>query len=729
MMLFLRFIWPRSWRSLFVWVPLVAVGIISCVGLSLAMGFRSGLLAQQASAVVRDGPPGLQPRTQPVDGPLRSSSTVTTGYGPLVATVFWGEAGQRLDLPGIPRVEASGTALASPAVLAQLEDDWTGEIGGWLGDRPAEALPDAALAHPREMVIVEFTDTVPSDIASRFHPVRAGRVRRPVETGFVVLGLLILVLPSVALARAGAAVHLDTRSRRYGLLRALGTPPRRLAAAIAADMAIPMLAGALVGSIVYAAVMSSLGSFTLAGSSYWASDLRLPVTLAVALPLVVVIVGLSSTAWTVHRASRDPVGTLRRDRRRRVPYLSYLSAAGAVAGPIAMFAGHKADPINPSGWLITGGLLLSIVGLEGLSRIAVAVAGRALVSRTRAQIAGSRLSRSGADALLGVSATAVVVLMLVFVVYSNFQQLLAPIGDFDVAVNLPNTTQPGQIVDAVAGFDGVTRVVPVGEFFVAIDEYGTGARVYTMTCDDARDLVKLDAPCAVGSIYPTRRLTDADTVALEFQKPDASRTPRVRFPLPDAVYPVGGQAAASWIPTFSSLEAVLIVDQWRTDNNSLILVTTDGNPRSLRRVIEGLRNRPEESYATTQAALTTGIYEISLIYFPYLFVMATTAAGMAAVTLLYAVLLLFPPTPRGVQNAPLPGRHPDAAGRGPGVAVRRPADTRLRAGHRLRRCAGRLLQHGVRRPRAPRKPTSRIHPGHHAGGWHDRNSPDRMEGN
>ncbi len=162
-----------------------------------------------------------------------------------------------------------------------------------------------------------------------------------------------------------------------------------------------------------------------------------------------------------------------------------------------------------------------------------------------------------------------------------------------------------------------------------------------MTCDDARDLVKLDAPCAVGSIYPTRRLTDADTVALEFQKPDASRTPRVRFPLPDAVYPVGGQAAASWIPTFSSLEAVLIVDQWRTDNNSLILVTTDGNPRSLRRVIEGLRNRPEESYATTQAALTTGIYEISLIYFPYLFVMATTAAGMAAVTLLYAVLLLF----------------------------------------------------------------------------------------
>ena len=154
-------------------------------------------------------------------------------------------------------------------MLAQAQDDWTGELEAWLGDREARTLPDAALAHPREMVIVEFTDTVPSDVASRFYPVRPGQPSRsdpPFDTSFVVVGLLVLVLPSVALARAGAAVHLNARSRRYGLLRVLGTPPRQLAIAIAADMALPMLAGALVGSAAYAAVMSSLGSFTLAGS-------------------------------------------------------------------------------------------------------------------------------------------------------------------------------------------------------------------------------------------------------------------------------------------------------------------------------------------------------------------------------------------------------------------------------------------------------------------------------
>ena len=215
MRLFFRFFRPRSWRSLSVWIPLIAVGIISCVGLSLAMGFRSGALAQHDTATLRGGGSGFAPMTRTAgEPPLRSTWPVATGYGPLVVTVFWGEEGQQLDLPGIPDVEASGTVLASPAVLAQRQDDWTGEIGGWLGERSARALPREALAHPREMVIVEFTDTVSTEVASksRFQPIRDVEGYGP-ETGFVIVGLLVLALPSIALARAGAAVHLTARSR------------------------------------------------------------------------------------------------------------------------------------------------------------------------------------------------------------------------------------------------------------------------------------------------------------------------------------------------------------------------------------------------------------------------------------------------------------------------------------------------------------------------------------
>ena len=644
MRLFFRFFRPRSWRSLSVWIPLISVGIISCVGLSLAMGFRSGALAQHDTATLRGGGSGFAPMTRTAgEPPLRSTWPVATGYGPLVVTVFWGEEGQQLDLPGIPDVEASGTVLASPAVLAQRQDDWTGEIGGWLGERSARALPREALAHPREMVIVEFTDTVSTEVASksRFQPIRDVEGYGP-ETGFVIVGLLVLALPSIALARAGAAVHLTARSRRYGLLRVLGAPPRQLAAVIASDMAIPILAGALVGSAAYAVFMSSLDSFTVAGNSYWASDLALPVTLALALPLIVVLVGLASVVRMILRAGRDPVGTLRRERK-PPSYLTYLSAVGIVAGPAAVFMSPDADP-TLAPLLLIAGMLLSVVGLEGLSRIAVAAVGKLLVGQTRAQVAGSRMSRSGAEALLGVSATSVAVLLIVFSVYANILNLPPSTGDFDVLAELPNLESSRPIVRAMSDIEGVTRVVAVGRILVESDqEIG---RLHTMTCDDARGSVKLDAPCTAGSIYLGQGLPDMNTVTLAAADllPGSNSSPTDES-VP-GTYPVGGRVDASWI-TLERSAVVLMVDQPPIPHHTLLLVTTDGSPGSLRRVMEGLRSRPEESYPFTRAALEAGFLvprdtnSMRLVLLPYLFVMATAAAAMAAVALLYAVLLLF----------------------------------------------------------------------------------------
>ena len=639
MMLFFRFIWPRSWRSFSVWIPLIAVGLISCIGLSLAMGFRSGLLAQHETATMRDGGSGFPPMTRAAgDPPLRSSRTVATGYGPLNVTVFWGEEGQRLGLPGIPEVEASGTVLASPAVLAQLEDDWTGEIEGWLGDRSVRTLPDAALAYPRELVIVEFTDTVPPEAvsSSHFQPIRVKRSYAP-DTSFVILGLLVLALPSIALARAGAAVHLNARSRRYGLLRVLGAPPRRLAALIALDIAAPLFAGALLGSVVYAATMSSLNTFTLAGSSYWARDLVLPIALALALPLVVVMVGLLSAVLMITRTGRDPVGTLRKERK-PASYLAYVSSAGIVAGPAAMFWASNAD-FTLSAWLITAGMLLSVVGLEGLSRTAVAASGRLLADWTRAQVAGSRMYRGGAEAVLGVSATSVAVLLIVFSMYANIDNRASATGEFDVLARLPTLMSPESVVRAIEDIDGVTRVVQVERVSVEVD--GNETMVFMMTCDDVRGSVELDASCVAGNVYMASRLarrTDVDRVTLSYGE-EFPGEPEKDPSIP-GTYAVGGQVTAPWF-TREADDVVLIVEEQPVTNYTILLVTTDGEPGSLRRVIEGFRDRPEESHLTTLAALTSGVTDDQLVIFPYVFVMAMTAAGMAAVALLYAIMLLF----------------------------------------------------------------------------------------
>ena len=656
MRLFVRLLWPRSRRSLYAWAPLIAVGAISCAALSLALGIGTGFQAQQETAALRDGSRSLPPRTADIEGPLRSTRLEETLYGPLVVTVFAGEEGQPLNLPGITQVESRGTVMASPAVIAQLHDDWTGELSAWLGGRTPQRLPNEALAHPREMVIVEFVDSPPDGAESSFYPIAPARGYFS-DSSFIIMGFIILALPSVVLARAGAAMHVAIRSRRYGLLRTLGTPPRQMATVIAADMAVPLLAGALLGSVAYAAAMLTMGSFTLAGSSYWTRDLVLPILYAGAVPLATTAVGLASIALISRRAGRDPVGVLRRDRPRGVSLLTYLSLLGLPAAAAAVLAsGEIAESdFTLSVWLIMAGMFLGVVGLLGLTRLVVTIAGMAIVKRTRAQVAGSRMSRSGGDALLGVSATAVAVFLTVFVAFSTFDRPTPDVGTFDIAVRLDSSATPLEpVAEAAARYDGVTRVVYSSR--VRARAYGDSIWVHTMTCEDVPGSVELDAPCQVGSIYlqepsgATDVMVEADLEIISgyrtVDRGDGTMIElAVRVPDPDetvsGAHPVGGTVTASWIPGDGD-DAVLIVDEHPASAQfGYVLVTTDGGRDSIREVIQGLRNMDEVQFITTRQALTSGITQDTLVANPYLTVMATAAAALGTVALLYAVLLLF----------------------------------------------------------------------------------------
>ena len=147
------------------------------------------------------------------------------------------------------------------------------------------------------------------------------------------------------------------------------------------------------------------------------------------------------------------------------------------------------------------------------------------------------------------------------------------------------------------------------------------------------------------------------------------------------------------------------------------------NPSSLRRVIEGLRNRPEESYLTTRAALTSGVTDDQLVIFPYVFVMAMTAAGMAAVALLYAIMLLFRQRQAEFRALRSFGATRMLLAVDLALLFASPADTCLRAGRRLRHHPGRELQRGVRRPRLAGKPAGNSRPGLRPGDRRSRNRP------
>ena len=302
-----------------------------------------------------------------------------------------------------------------------------------------------------------------------------------------------------------------------------------------------------------------------------------------------------------------------------------------------MYAAAYAEP-PLSALLIVGGLLLSVIGLEGLSRIAVAISGKLLMDRTRAHVAGSRMLRSGAEALLGVFATSVAVLLIMFSVYANFDNLPPPIRELRRA-DPPSESEITRILSyarlrAFAVSRGSYRW---DEFPSRIDGHETS--VYTHDLRGCAQLGKAGRAmrsryCLPGTqrrrAIPSRwPLTPPNTPVGGVTDEDVLGT-----------YPVAGQVTASWI-TGERDEAVMIVDEQPIPNHTLLLVSTDGKPGSLRGVIDGLRVRPEESYPITKAALETGATDDTLVTFPYLFVMATTAAVMAAVAMLYAVILLF----------------------------------------------------------------------------------------
>ena len=180
--------------------------------------------------------------------------------------------------------------------------------------------------------------------------------------------------------------------------------------------------------------------------------------------------------------------------------------------------------------------------------------------------------------------------------------------------------------------------------------------VHTITCEDVPGSLELDAPCVNGSIY-FREESEAASVTVDadlevvsgyrtVDRGDGSTVElAVRVPDPEetvsGTHAVGGTVTASWIPGEED-DAVLIVDEHPASAQfGYVLVTTDGDRDSMRRVIQGLRNTDEVLFITTRPALTSGITRDTLVANPYLTVMATAAAGLGTVALLYAVLLLF----------------------------------------------------------------------------------------
>lgn len=601
------------------------VGAVSTLGVSVAVGMMEALERQAQFTVNRDGQRGLEPEGavgQQDGGPRRASTVISTAYGPLTRTTFVGRPGTRLPVPGITAIGPDGSIMASPAVLTQMENDWSGELHALIGAQHVSRLGADALASPNEFVLVEFLAAAPADREAQFGPVTLGGHPEPVDGSLVLMGLAVLLFPSLGLSISGGRLHLSHRASRYGLLRTLGMTQSKMAALILVEMATPLLLGAVLGTLAYRGTLAFVPAIHVADASYWASDLLLAPQTAATVVLSVVIFGMVASVRVVRAACADPFAVLRHPRRDPRRWL----AAGVVLGGVLVVAAARSRSAA-SNWLMPLGVLASVFGLIGLTRLAVSGAGGAVLRTRFGQISGSRMLRSPVDAMLGTTAAAVAVLLVAFVDSANFSPGPADVGAFDVVAELPNVQSADELVAPLRSINGVERVHDVGRSVARVN--GEEMSLYTASCDDLRLIARLSGPCGDRQLFLGKSVPMAAVGEVVQEGPDAS----VGI---DGRYAVRGRVQALWM---GSDEAVLASSEGESQH-TLLVIGTDGSATSLRALFLALGDRSEVETLTTRDAIAAGPDIDEMVTEPYLATMVSAAGVVAAFALAFAAMSL-----------------------------------------------------------------------------------------
>ncbi|MEU9024159.1 FtsX-like permease family protein, partial [Actinomadura sp. NPDC048394] len=230
--------------------------------------------------------------------------------------------------PGMPRFPDPGETWTSPALARLMKDLPSDQLAARFPAR-AGTLGRDALIHPGELVAV--VGRAPGDpamtaardrlsgVESTAAPTRIARYSTGaaafagVYQALVAIASVLMAVPLLVFGGAAARLTVARRDRRLAALRLVGATPGQVVAITTAEAVITAAAGALAGTVLYAAAIPALTRITIAGGGWYASDLwpGLPVVAAV-LAAVPVLVGASAVVG-LRRVVVGPLGVARRE--------------------------------------------------------------------------------------------------------------------------------------------------------------------------------------------------------------------------------------------------------------------------------------------------------------------------------------------------------------------------------------------------------------------------------
>ena len=269
--------------------------------------------------------------------------------------------------PGLTALPGPGEVVVSPA-LRRLLDSPAGPLFAPRlgGARVTGTIADAGLAGPHELAYYQgddrLTDAHGATRLDRFGGGLPGEGLGPVLMLLVAVIFVVLLLPIAVFLGSAVRYGGERRDRRLAALRLVGadtTMVRRIAAGEAAAGA---LLGVAVGIGFLLAGRQLVPLVTLYDISVYASDIRPPVVLllavVLAVPALAVLVAMLALRGGGGRAARgDPRGT---PVRRRLWWRLLLPAAGlALLLPVA---GLRDGNGGVTRWLVPAGAVLLLIG-------------------------------------------------------------------------------------------------------------------------------------------------------------------------------------------------------------------------------------------------------------------------------------------------------------------------------------------------------------------------------
>jgi cell division protein FtsX len=504
--------------------------------------------------------------------------------------------------PGLSKLPARGEAYVSPALADLLARTPADELAPRIGTVVGTIGPEG-LRSPQELIAVTGADS--AQLGNWARPI-VDYPTKPEPHDLPPVAVLILVL-SVVGALVPVAVFVATatrlaatrREQRLAALRLIGATPAQVARLAVVEALLYTGIGAPAGILIFALTRPLVAQIPLDGGTWWPETISPPLAEALALMIVVQVVGALAALAGMRRLALSPLGV---QRRVTPPRPSALGLVPTLAGVVALVVSlnifqSSTGEIGPL-VIVGASFALIIIGIVFAGPWLTALVGRVLGRIARgpsALLAGRRLAddpRASFGSIAGViMAVFVASAFFTFTAYAtaNAAALDSPIRP-GVVLTVPyGDNSPADVAARLPNVRGVRSVLAVREVTIGFSSTSDPMQAWVVPCDTLMAAMAVpNASCGSAHIHTV--LASGVSLASSYQavtwdSQTGQRLPPVEFRVdPALVAPLVPDASRVQGLPDVIIDPAVFADAGVGFAVTRLYVTTDGAAASAERV-------------------------------------------------------------------------------------------------------------------------------------------------